>query len=85
MIHVRTAYLDHDAIVRKGRYIDGSTALVLEDPTTGERLAKATRVHERVGCQACRGPRLHQGLRAERGDVLAALQDAIRLAAPART
>ena len=55
MIHVRTAYQDHDAIVRKGRYIDGSTALVLEDPTTGERLAKATRVHERVGCQACRG------------------------------
>jgi hypothetical protein len=40
--HIRTAHLDHDARILKGRYHDGSTALVLKDAETGERLAKAT-------------------------------------------
>ena len=41
-IHIRTAYLNHQAVIRKGRYADRSTALVLDDATTGERLAVAT-------------------------------------------
>jgi hypothetical protein len=41
--HIRTAYLDHDAVIRKGRYAeDRSTALVLDETETGERLANAT-------------------------------------------
>jgi hypothetical protein len=41
-MRIKTAYLDDDAILRKGRYVDGSTALVLDDAVTGERLAKVT-------------------------------------------
>jgi hypothetical protein len=41
-IHIRTAYLDEQAVIRKARYHNGSTALVLDDATTGERLAVAT-------------------------------------------
>ena len=55
MIHVRTAYLDHDAIVRKGRYHDASIALVLEDPSTGERLAKATVCMSELGAKPAEG------------------------------
>jgi hypothetical protein len=42
MIHIKTAYIDDDAVIRKGKYGDGSTALVLDDAVTGERLAKIT-------------------------------------------
>jgi hypothetical protein len=40
-LHTHTAYLDTGATIRKGRYHDGSTALVLDDAVTGERLANA--------------------------------------------
>jgi hypothetical protein len=40
-IHIRTAYLNHEAVIRKGRYADRSTALALFS-VTGEMLAKAT-------------------------------------------
>lgn len=41
-LHIRTAYLDEDAVLKKGRYADGSTALALFDAETGEMLSKAT-------------------------------------------
>lgn len=42
MTHIRTAFIDADVVIRKGRYHDGSTALALFDSTTGEMMAKAT-------------------------------------------
>jgi len=42
VIHIKTAYIDDDAVIAKGRYADGSTALLLSDAETGEQLAKAT-------------------------------------------
>ena len=41
-LHIQTAYLDDDAVLKKGRYADGSTALALYDAETGEMLGKAT-------------------------------------------
>lgn len=41
-MRIKTAYIDDDVIVRKGKYGDGSTALVLDDAVTGERVAKVT-------------------------------------------
>ena len=49
--YIKTACLNHHAVIRKGRYHDGSTALALFDVETGEPLAKATVVHERVGAK----------------------------------
>lgn len=41
-LHLKTAYLDKDVVLRKGRYADGSVAIVAQDATTGEQEAKVT-------------------------------------------
>lgn len=41
-VHLRTDYIDEDVAIRSAAYPNGSTALILEDPVTGEQVAVAT-------------------------------------------
>jgi hypothetical protein len=41
-LHLKTKNIDTDVVLRKGRYADGSTAIVAQDAITGEQEAKVT-------------------------------------------
>jgi len=64
-IHAKTRYLDNDAELKFNHYSNGSIAIYLLDPQTGERLSVATVALDELpdkGCVFLKGWSENQGI-----------------------